>query len=289
MTRAEPDDFVRPPVDAVAQLILQDALDDLSLVKRTRGSANLPQINKAQQPTVRQQDGLPLPLGGDTDSANKQYLEDLVSIALTSAERADIMLMQVNATHAKAMRIAGVFAAIATVGVAAGVFGIIASGGDPATDRKVAEVTGQIQSLEQQQQSANHLLADVKSEVAGQREAITTIQQTASSTQTDASNPQATTNQRVIIVPGGQPIIATPLSPLREATYSAPWPKPPAKGQSASSVAWPQPPEVTRTSTSSLWPSRQYTTHPNSTPQSRRAQTPGFLVAIQRGLRTLFR
>lgn len=289
MTRAEPDNFVQPRADVAAQLILQDALDDLSLVKRTPGAANLLQINKTQPPTVRQQDGRPLALAGDTDSANERYLEDLVSIALTSAERADIMLMQANATHAKAMRIAGIFAAIATVGVAAGILGMIASGGDSATDRKVAEVTGQLQSLEQQQQSANHLLADVKSEVAGQREAITTIQQTASLTQTDASDPQAPATQRVIIVPGGQPIVATPLSPLRDATYSAPWPKPPDKRQSTSSVAWPQPPDTIRTSTSSLWPSRQYTTRPTWTPQNKRAQAPGLLVAIQRGLRTLFR
>ncbi len=289
MTRAEPDDVVRPPVDAVAHLILQDALDDLSLVKRTRGSANLPQINKAQPPTVKQKDGLPLTLAGDSDSADKRYMEDLLSIALTSAERADVMLMQANATHAKVMRIAGVFAAIATIGAAAGVLGMIASGGDPATDLKVAAVAGQLQSLEQQQQSANHLLADVKSEVAGQREAITTIQQSASPTQMDASDSQAPANQHVIIVPGGQPIVATPLSPLREATYSAPWPTPPDKGQSTSGVAWPQPPVTLRTSTSSLWPSRQYATHPTWTRQSRHAQAPGFLVAIQRGLRTLFR
>jgi len=288
MTRAEPDDFVQPPVDVIAQFILKDALDDLSLVKRTRGSANLLRTNSAQPPAVRQKYGLPLTLAADTDLANKRYLEDLVSIAVASAERADNTLMQANATHARAMRTVGVFAAIATVGVATGVLGMVVARGGRAADQKLVEVAGQVQSLEQQQQSANHLLAAVKSEVAGQREAITTIQQTSSPAQADAYDPSDPTKRRVIIVPGGQPIIATPLSPLHEATYSAPWPEALDKGQATS--AWPQPPEtVQTTSSSSLWPSRQYTIHPAWTPQGKRAQPPGFLVAIQRGLRTLFR
>lgn len=290
MTRSEPDDFVRPPVDLIAQVILQDALDDLSLVKRTRGSANLLRINKAQPPAVRQQDGSALTLAADNDINNKQYLEDLLSIAMSSAERADTLLMQANATHAKTMRAAGIFAAIATVGVAVGVIGMIASLGGHVADQKLVEVAGQIQSLQQQQQSANELLADVTSEVAGHRQAITTIQQTASPTQTDGPDPQEPPHQRIIFVPGGQPIVATPLSPLHEATYSAPWPEPADKAQSTSNATWPNPPETAQTtSSSSLWPSRQYATRPTWTPQTKRTQSPGFLVAIQRGLRTLFR
>jgi hypothetical protein len=290
MTGSEPDDVVRPPVDAIAQVILQDALDDLSLVRRTGASSNLLRLNNARPPAVRQHDGLPSTLAADTEIANQQYLEDLVSIAMTSAERADNFLMQANATRAKAVRIAGVFAALATVGVAAGVLGMVMSLGGHAPDQKFVEVAGQVQSLEQQQQSANQMLADVKSEVAGQRQAITAIQQTASATQTAASDPQEPANHRVIIVPGGPPIIATPLSPLREAAYSVPGPEPKDRAQSTSNSTWPQPPETAQTTSSpSLWPSRPYTTHPTSTPQSRRAQPPGFLVAIQRGLRTLFR
>src|SRR5690348_12801035 len=112
MTGSEPDDFVRPPVDAIAQVILQDALDDLSLVRRTRVSANLLRVNKAGPPAERHHDGLPLALAADTDIDHKRYLEDLVSIALSSAERADNFLMQANATRARAMRIAGVFAVL---------------------------------------------------------------------------------------------------------------------------------------------------------------------------------
>ncbi len=198
--------------------------------------------------------------------------------------------MQANATHAKAVRTAGIFAAIAAAGVAAGVLGMIASRGGDAGDLKLVEVAGQVQSLQQQQQSANHMLADVKSEVAGQRQAIATIQQTASSTQTDASDPQDPANLRVITVPGEQPIVATPLSPLHEATYSAPWPEPADKGRSTSSSSWPQPPGTAQTSsTPTLWPSRQDTPRPTWNPQNRRVQTPGFLAAIQRGLHTLFR
>ena len=72
MTRAEPDDdFVRPPVDALAQLILEDAREDLSLVKRTRGTGKNIRVADASLGPVRQQSVSALCLLSDTDAANR--------------------------------------------------------------------------------------------------------------------------------------------------------------------------------------------------------------------------
>lgn len=273
MTPAEPDDFDRHAVDAIARLILQDALDDLSLVRRTRGSADLLRENKAQPPVVRQPCRSPLTLASDPELARKRYLEDLFSIAVAAAERADNILMKANAAHAKAVRTIGALAVMATVGMSVGILGMVAS---------VRSHPGQFQSLEQPQQPAKHQLAAVKSVVTDERQASTTTQQT-------APDPQQAAKQQVIIVPGGRPIIATPLPPLYEATYSAPWPEPVDKGQSTSYATWPQSADASQAAShSSLWPSRPHHAHPTSAPP-RHVQTPGFFAAIQRGLRTLFR
>src|SRR5579862_9170241 len=102
MNRPEPDDLVRRPVDAIARLVLQDALDDLSLVRRTRGSADLLRVNQAQPPVVREICRSPLTLASDTELARERYLEDLFAIAVASAERADNIMAKANAAHAKA-------------------------------------------------------------------------------------------------------------------------------------------------------------------------------------------
>jgi hypothetical protein len=160
------------------------------------------------------------------------------------------------------------------------------------TDEKLVAVSGQIQSLDQQQRLANHKLDAVKSEVDDQRKAVTEIQQAAPSPQMEASNPPAQPKRRVISVPGGQPIIATPLSPLHDATYSEPWPGPEATKQSASySYQWPRAQDSQQATTyTTLWPARtEPAQQPSWTPRQRRAQQPPFLAVIQRNLRMLFR
>jgi hypothetical protein len=292
MTRAEPDDdFVRPPVDALAQLILEDALEDLSLVKRTRGPGKNIRVAAASPGPVRQQSVSALCLLSDTDVASKQYLEDLVSIAIASAERADSVLVKANATHARTVRAICGLALVAVVGTA-GVVGMAGLPGARGTGQQLVAVAGQIQSLDQQQQLANHRLEAVKSEVDDQRKAVTETQHVSPPAPMKASNPQGRAQQRVITVPGGQPIIATPLSPLNDATYSEPWPGPDAAKQSASySYTWPQAPETAKaTSYSTLWPSRaEPAPQASSTARLRRGQPPPFLLAIQRNLRMLFR
>ncbi len=295
MTRSEPDDFARPPVDAVAQIILQDALDDTGLVKRTRGAGKGIRAADLSPLSLRQQTVPALCLLSNSDLANKRYMEDLVSIAIASAERADSVLLKANATHARTVRAVCGVASIAAIGVAASVLAMFGlPGGARGADEKLVAVASQIQSLDQQQQLANHKLDAVKSEVDDQRKAVTEIEHARPSPQMEASDQQSQAKQRVITVPGAPPIIATPLSPLHDATYSEPWPGPEVTKQSASySYQWPQASETAQATpySTTLWPARtEPVQQPSWTARHRRTQTtPQFLLVIQRNLRMLFR
>jgi hypothetical protein len=294
MTRSEPDDFAQPPVDAVAQIILQDALDDPGLVKRTRGTSKGIQTADLSHLSLRQQSVPALCLLSNSDLANKRYLEDLVSIAIASAERADNILLKANATHTRTVRAVCGVASIAAAGIAAGVLAMSGLPGAHGTDEKLVAVAGQIRSLDQQQQLANHKLDTVTSEVDDQRKVVTQIQHAGPSPQMEVSDQQqGQAKERVITVPGAPPIIATPLSPLHDATYSEPWPGPEVTKQSASySYQWPQASETAQATSYSttLWPSRtEPVQQPSWTARHRRPQTPQFLLVIQRNLRMLFR
>lgn len=293
MTRSEPDDFVQPPVDAVAQVILQDAINDLALVKRTRGAGKGMRATTVSPLSLREQSVSALCLLSNSDLANKRYLEDLVSIAIASAERADNVLVKANATHVRTVRAICGVASVAAVGIAAGVLAMSGHSGARATDEKLVAVASQIRSLDQRQHAANHKLDAVASAVDDQRQAVTEIQRVGPSPGMAASDPQGQAERRVIAVPDGPPIIATPLSPLHDATYSEPWPGPEATKQSASySYQWPQASDTAQATSYSttLWPSRpEPAQQPSWTVRHRRAQTPQFLAVIQRNLRMLFR
>jgi hypothetical protein len=289
MTRDEPDGFVRPEVDALAHILLQYARDDISLVRRTRRPAKSVRLTETQPQAVLQHDAPALTLlSPNTDPASRQYLEDLVSIAVASAERADSVLLEAHATRAKAVRAICTFSSIAAAGMALGVFGMVGFHSGRATDQKLVEIAGRVQSLDQQQESATHQLAAVRSEVADQRKAVTEIQQAASPAQPDASDAQATTEQRVTPAPDSQPIMATSLGPVREATYSAPWPEHSRTGQAASySSSWP-PPSGTAQATS-YSSTRPAPVQPAWSARRRQVRVPPFLIAIQQDLRMLFR
>lgn len=293
MTRSEPDDFAGPPVDAVAQIILQDALDDPGLVKRTRGAGKGIRAADASLLPLRQQSAPALCLLSNSDLANKRYMEDLVSIAIASAERADSALLKANATHARTMRAVLAIGSVAVAGIAAGVLAISGLPSAHGTDEKLVAVAGQIRSLNQQQRLANHKLDAVKSDVDDQRKAVTEIQRAGPSPRMEASDQQEQVKQRVITVPGAPPIIATPLGPLHDAVYSEPWPGPEVTKQSASySYQWPQASETAQATpySTTLWPARaEPVQQPTWTARHRRAQAPPFLLVIQRNLRMLFR
>jgi hypothetical protein len=290
MMRAKPDDFVRLPADALAQIMLQCASDDPTLVKRSRGPAKSVQV-QAKLPSPAQHDpGSPLTLRSNSDRATKQYLEDLVSIAVASAERADDVLNQANATRRKANRAVWAFASVAAVGVVVGTAGIVSSRSGNATDGRLTEIASEVRSLGAQQELTNHQLAVVQSDVSDAHEAAAAVQEAATPARPDAATSKAATEPQVAPVPQSQPIVAVPVSPVQQATYSSSvWPQRSRPEQPTTYAApWPQHTQsVQPTTYSAPWPQH---TQPARTVRYRQQPTvPQFLVVIQQNLRALFR
>lgn len=305
MIRAKPDDIARPSADVVAQLLLQCTRDDPTLVKRTRGLARTVQTQAVQAPVMRPELRSPSIVLANADPAAKQYFEDLVSIAVASSERADDLLREAYAANRKATYATWAFASIAAVtvavGLAAGAAGMIGNHHGTASDSRLAEISGEVRSLGQQQQQASQQLAAVRSEIVNRHSDTDTVQQVANAASTDAipaETLQATAeppNQQQAVrteiadnrtdtttadapqadiqspVPvqtlpatavqptATQPFGATPVNPVQEATYSAPWP---------------------------VYHHRR---RPIRTVQRRRVAVPRFLVLFQRDIQTLFR
>lgn len=265
MTRARPDDVARPPANVVAQLILQCTQDDPSLVRRSLGHAQTAPTRAVQSPVTRPElMSLPMQLS-DTDVTTKQYFEDLVSIAITSSERADDLLREAYEARRKATYATRAFASIAAVSVAvsvaAGAASVIGSHHGSVTDNRLMEIAGEVKSLGRQQQRASRQLAAVRSEIADEHYATIPAQQAVATlpANTPSAIPVETLPATAAQPAATQPFGATPENPVQQATYSPPWP------------AYHHPRRMIRIV------------------QRRRIQMPHFLVVFQQNLQTLFR
>jgi len=207
----------------------------------------------------RREPGPPLTLLANADPAIRQYLEDLVSIGVASAERADDALQEVQFARRKATRAAWAFASVAAISAATGVAGVISVTRHSVADSKVVELAGQVRSLNEQQVAANHQLTAVSSAIADEREALEASKQTAAPVQHEATGPGAGNGERPVSIPPAQPIVEPRVSPVQQATYSSPWP---IHTQSVR---------------------RTWSTEP------RQAPVPRFISVIQQNLRALFR
>jgi hypothetical protein len=294
MFRARPDDVARPPASVVAQLMLQCTRDDPTLVKRSRGhtrTAQTPAVQtQAMLSPVTRPELRPSPmLLSNGDLATKQYFEDLVSIAVTSSERADDLLREANKASRKATYAAWAFASIAAVSVAAGAAGMIASHHGSATDNRLTEIAGEVKSLGRQQQQASRQLAAVRSEIADGHPATVTAQQTTdpAPTNTQGAIPAAT-------LPMETPPMEMP--PVETSPMEMPPVKTiPVETLPATAIQPTQPfgatPAIPVQQATYSWPRAVYhhPRRPARTVQRRRIPVPRFLVVFQQNLRTLFR
>jgi hypothetical protein len=168
--------------------MLQRASGDPTLVKRSRSQAKSVQLQTKLLPAEQHESGSPLTLLFNSDLATRQYLEDLVSIAVASAERADDVLNLANATGRKANRAMWAFASVATVGVVVAAVGVVSSRSGNATGGRLTEIAGEVRSLGAQQELTSHQLAAVRSDVTDEHEAVEAIQQTATPPRLDAAS-----------------------------------------------------------------------------------------------------
>ena len=90
----------------------------------------------------------------------RQYLEDLVTIAVNSAQQAEDLAVQAREASRKARRGMAVVASIGALGLVVGVAGFAAS---RSANIRLAEVRGEVGALHEMQRQSQDQLADIAS------------------------------------------------------------------------------------------------------------------------------
>jgi hypothetical protein len=99
----------------------------------------------------------------------KQYLEDLVSIAVNSAQQAEEISLQAEAASRKARRSMVLVGTFGALGLMVGIAGFAAS---RSANIRLAEVRDEVSGLQDLQHQAQDQLADIAARTAEQREAL---------------------------------------------------------------------------------------------------------------------
>ena len=103
----------------------------------------------------------------------RQYLEDLVSIAVNSAQQAEDLAVQAREAGRKARRGMAVVASLGAMGLVVGVAGFAAS---RSANVRLAEVRGEIGALHEMQRQSQDQLADIAARTSDQRDAVEVTQ-----------------------------------------------------------------------------------------------------------------
>ena len=231
MTSTGPEFHPRLPVEQLALFLLGQAAANPSLIER--GNITLSPAERQPADLAR----IPsLALLSDPTFDIRQYLEDLTSIAITSARQAEESLLHAREIARKTRRGMTAVASFGALSLLVGIAGFMSHG---VTNTTLSEVSAQVRSLEAVQRKAADQIEEIQ---AG----------------TDSLNSEV--KQAVATV--------VPVKPL----------PPQATGYLPSSMASPP------------WPdSRQYTRRAVVVQRRPTVTPPPFLVAINRGLRSLFR
>ncbi len=184
----------------------------------------------------------------------RQYLEDLVTIAVGSAQQAEDMSVQAREASRKARRGMAVVAGFGALGLVVGVAGFAAS---RSANVRLTEVREQVSTLQNMQRQAQNQLADIAARTPDEHDV-------AEAAPPPTVAPAAVVTQPVPAAVESQPVPAASRSPFRY--YSEPWPdsRPPPQH-------------------------RVYTWHSSPSASSRPAAVPQFVAEFQRNLRAIFR
>jgi hypothetical protein len=136
----------------------------------------------------------------------RQYLEDLVTIAVNSAQQAEDLAVQAREASRKARRGMAVVASIGAVGLVVGVAGFAAS---RSANIRLAEMRGEVGALHEMQRQSQDQLADIASRTSDQRDVVEVTQQPSVAPAVVVSQP-----------------LPAPVPPARQPTVrnSEPWP-----------------------------------------------------------------
>ena len=104
----------------------------------------------------------------------RRYLEDLVTIAVSSARQAEDLAVQAREASWKAQGGMAVVASIGALGLVVGIAGFAAS---RSANIRLAEVRGEVAALHEMQRESQDQLAEIASRTSDQRDAVEVTQQ----------------------------------------------------------------------------------------------------------------
>jgi hypothetical protein len=249
MVHAMPDDFTQPSTESLARLILACAEDDPTLVRRSRARGRAMQKREDDTPTTQRAPLPSLALASHSSLSSTQQLEELVSLAVTSAQEAEYALQRTHAAGKRMRRGMWLFAGVSAVGMMAGVAGMIDYRFNAAVSSQAAETV----------RPAAVAIAERPEIVAPPVEASRPppVQQAI-----DTNPPEMAVAEPTVTaasVPVRQTPLVPPLNTLRSTNYPQPWPTSPRPIRSIPVV------------------------------QHNQVVLPGFVIALQRNIGALFR
>ena len=144
-------------IGMLAQFMLDAAREDASLVMRAHGGGRHVPVYRHAIPASREEPLLSLPLESRPELAARQQLEDLVSIAVASAQQADDALRQARQASTRARRGIWGFTCISALLVVVGTAGIAGHRPYYKSDRELApKASDDLSIAEPQRQASGH-------------------------------------------------------------------------------------------------------------------------------------
>jgi hypothetical protein len=155
MNGTTPGEPPQADIGMLAQFMLDAAREDASLVTRAHGGGRDAPVYRHAIPASREEPHLSLALETRPDLAARQQLEDLVSIAVASAQQADNALRQARQASTRARRGIWGFTCISALLVVVGIAGIADHRPYDRSDRELAPKASDDLSVAEPQRHAS--------------------------------------------------------------------------------------------------------------------------------------
>lgn len=165
MANITPRDF-SPPVERIAQCLLESARACPELIRRTWDSVSVPAELELRLPKPELAPFPKMALLSDPALDIRQYLEDLVSIAVSSAQQAEDVSLRASEVSRKARRGMITLACCGALGVAVGLAGFATA---YAVNGHLAQVREEVSALKDMQRQAHDQPGEIATPASAQR------------------------------------------------------------------------------------------------------------------------
>jgi hypothetical protein len=274
----------RPHADIgmVAQLTLDAATEDSSLVMRERGGGRGAPVDRHAIPESLEKPRLSLALESRADLAARRHLEDLVSIAVASVQQADDAVQQARRASTRARRGVWGFTCIGTLVVIGGIAGIADHRPYYGSAWKLAAKAGEGPSIAEPQRHASGQLSEIQARTMtpapiGPLGHLSSTAPILDSAVEEASTPDSNVIGRSSMVQPQEPLATTTAPGAREVLHGTNAPM-----GAATARVYPTQPYGFNASTSgqplvlraNVWPSSQHMPSHGSSLPKQRSNTP---------------